>query len=113
MDIEYYIAENGKSPLTRWLDRLKDVKAKAAIFGRIARLQLGLFGDAKPIGGGVYELRVDIGPGYRVYYALSGKEIVLLLCGGDKRTQDSDIIKAREYWNDYKRQRDNDAEETR
>ncbi len=113
MDVEYYIAENGKSPFTGWLDRLKDAKAKAAIFKRIARLRLGLFGDAKPVGGGVHELRVDIGPGYRVYYARSGKEIILLLCGGDKRTQDADIIKAKEYWNDYKKQRNNDTEETR
>ncbi len=102
MKVEYYITTEGKTPVTKWLDRLRDAKAKAAIFARIARLKAGLVGDAKSVGDGVNELRVDVGLGYRVYYAHSGKEIVLLLCGGDKRTQAADIRKAKEYWYDYK-----------
>lgn len=103
MKVEYYITPEGKKPITKWLDRLRDRQAKAAIFSRIARLQIGLFGDAKSLGEGVYELRVDVGTGYRVYYARSGNEVVLLLCGGDKKTQAADIIKAKEYWNEYKK----------
>ncbi|MGB7069072.1 MAG: type II toxin-antitoxin system RelE/ParE family toxin [Pyrinomonadaceae bacterium] len=103
MKVEYYITPDSKKPLTKWLDRLRDRQAKAAIFARIARVQIGLLGDAKSIGEGVYELRIDVGAGYRVYYARSGKEIVLLLCGGDKKTQTADTIKAKEYWNDYKK----------
>jgi len=102
MKVEYYITADGKKPLTKWLDRLKDAKAKAAIIQRIFRLTVDLFGDVKPVGEGVSELRVDVGKGYRVYYARSGNEIVLLLCGGDRKTQDADIKTAKEYWNDYK-----------
>jgi putative addiction module killer protein len=100
--IQYYVTAAGKEPFTKWLSGLKDKKAHAAILSRIARIQLGLFGDAKSIGGGIYELRVDFGGGYRVYYARSGDEIILLLCGGDKSSQASDIAKAKEYWEDFK-----------
>ncbi len=103
MKVEYYITPEGKTPVTKWLNRLRDRKAKAAIFARTARMQIGLFGDAKLLGNGVSELRVDVGLGYRVYYARSGNEIVLLLCGGDKKTQAADIINAKEYWNEHKK----------
>jgi putative addiction module killer protein len=66
------------------------------------RLNEGLRGDWKNLGGGIYELRVDYGPGYRVYYAQDGATVILLLCGGTKRTQANDIEKARAYWKDYK-----------
>lgn len=102
MKVQYYITADGKKPFTKWLDRLKDKTAHAAILKRIARIQLNLFGDAKSLGGGVYEIRVDVGAGYRVYYSRSGNELVLLLCGGDKGSQDADIEKAKEYWKDYK-----------
>jgi len=65
-------------------------------------MSLGNFGDCKPVSGGVRELRVDHGPGYRVYYAMEGKQVVLLLCGGDKRRQSADIRRALTFWNDYK-----------
>jgi putative addiction module killer protein len=74
-------------------------------------LQLGLFGDAKSVGEGVNELRIAFGPGYRIYYALDGEVVVLLLCGGDKSTQGKDIKQAKDYWNDY-RGRD-DAEKSK
>jgi putative addiction module killer protein len=77
-----------------WLRGLRDRQAKARIQVRIDRLQLGLSGDAKPVGEGVSELRIDYGPGYRVYIARPARECVVLLAGGDKRTQDRDIKKA-------------------
>ena len=82
---------------------MKDAKAAARIAARIARLAAGNFGDCKPLRDGVWELRIDWGPGYRVYYAMSGRRCVLLLCGGDKRKQSADINRAIEYWNDYQR----------
>ena len=78
----------------RWFRDLRDRRARARIQVRIDRLQLGLPGDVKPVGEGVSELRVDYGPGYRVYFTRRGKQLILLLAGGDKRTQDRDIKKA-------------------
>lgn len=77
-----------------WLEKLKDRQARARIQVRLDRLALGLAGDVKPVGGGVSELRVDYGPGYRVYFKQQGLELVLLLIGGDKRTQARDIQRA-------------------
>ena len=77
-----------------WLHRLKDANAVAQIVARIRRMELGNPGDAKSVGKGVMEMRVDYGPGYRVYYVQRGAEIVILLCGGDKRTQRQDIKRA-------------------
>lgn len=78
----------------RWFTELRDRRAVARIKSRIDRLQLGLFGDAKPVGEGVSEMRVDYGPGYRVYFVQRGTKVVILLAGGDKRTQSRDIEKA-------------------
>jgi putative addiction module killer protein len=78
-----------------WLRKLRDQNARARINARIRRLSLGNPGDAKSVGEGVSELRIDYGPGYRVYFSKRGNEIVLLLCGGDKTTQTNDIIKAK------------------
>lgn len=77
-----------------WLERLKDRNARTRIQVRLDRLALGLAGDVKPVGSGVSELRVDYGPGYRVYFKQQGRELVLLLIGGDKRTQGRDIERA-------------------
>lgn len=79
----------------RWLRKLKDSIAKAHIDRRIDRLSRGNAGDVKSIGEGCSEMRIDYGPGYRVYYKDTGKEIIILLCGGDKSTQQSDIAKAK------------------
>ena len=79
-----------------WLHRLKDGKAKARIAARIERMKLDNLGDTKRLGGALMEMRVDFGPGYRVYFVRQGAAIVLLLCGGDKRTQQRDIRRAYE-----------------
>lgn len=84
-----------------WRNHLRDSRAKIAIDRRINRIELENFGDCKFCRDGVWELRIDVGPGYRVYYAISGNEVVLLLCGGDKRTQGSDIDRACAYWEDW------------
>ena len=79
-----------------WFAGLRDREARARIELRIYRLSLGNPGDVRPVGGGVSELRIDYGPGYRLYFVRRGKAIVVLLCGGDKRTQDRDIARAQE-----------------
>lgn len=85
-----------KTPVfTRWLNELRDVRAQARIQLRIDRVALGNLGDIKPIGGGVSELRIAYGPGYRVYVAQRGSVLVILLCGGDKSSQRSDIETAK------------------
>jgi putative addiction module killer protein len=78
----------------KWLVGLRDRQARARIQIRMDRLALGLVGDAKPVGGGVSELRIDYGPGYRVYFKRQGADLVILLAGGDKRTQERDIRQA-------------------
>ena len=78
----------------KWLDGLRDIRARARILARIERLAAGNPGDARPIGEGVSELRVDYGPGYRVYFTRQGRTILVLLAGGDKRTQSRDIATA-------------------
>ncbi|MEM7299836.1 MAG: type II toxin-antitoxin system RelE/ParE family toxin [Pseudomonadota bacterium] len=80
----------------KWYDELRDHRAKARIDTRIRRLELGNPGDVKPVGRGVHELRISYGPGYRVYFAYQDQTVVLLLCGGNKSTQQSDIKQAKE-----------------
>jgi putative addiction module killer protein len=79
-----------------WLAALRDINARARIAARIRRMEGGNFGDVAPVGEGVSEVRVRYGPGYRVYFIQQGQEVVVLLCGGDKSTQDRDIAKARD-----------------
>jgi len=79
----------------KWIDSLRDARAKARIASRIDRLALGNPGDVKPVGEGVSELRIDHGPGYRVYFVRRGETLVVLLCGGDKAGQDGDIARAK------------------
>jgi putative addiction module killer protein len=86
------MSEVRKTPqFQKWLDNLSDPKAYAQIETRLFRLALGLTGDAKPVGKGVSELRIDYGPGYRIYFTNRGNTLILILIGGDKRTQDKDI----------------------
>ena len=99
----HYVTSDGKDIFGEWLDRLKDITARAAILKRIDRAEEGNFGDHRSVGGGVWEIRIHHGPGYRVYYGEDGPKIVLLLCGGDKKTQRKDIGKAQRLWADYRR----------
>lgn len=85
----------------KWRSKLRDIKAKQRIAARLARVALGNFGDAKPVGSGISELRIDYGPGYRVYLMQRGAEVVILLCAGDKTTQQRDIERAKEIALDY------------
>ena len=103
MQLFHYLTQEGRNPYKDWLDRLRDVRASVAVLRRVERLKSGNFGDCSFCREGVWELRADIGAGYRVYYARSGKDVILLLCGGIKKTQDTDIGRAVSYWQDYQR----------
>jgi putative addiction module killer protein len=93
---------DGKDVIGEWLARLRDDRAHARILVRLNRLSAGNFGDCKPLREGVSELRIDYGPGYRLYYSQLGRICILLLCGGDKRAQSADIARAVKYLQDYK-----------
>lgn len=80
---------------------LKDVRAVGIVRARLNRIRLGNFGDCKFVGGGVEELRIDFGPGYRIYYGREGSLVAVLLCGGSKRTQARDVLRAQRYWKEY------------
>jgi putative addiction module killer protein len=100
--IDHYLnPDNGQNLFEDWLAQMRDRVAKLAILKRIVRIEEGNFGDHKFCREGVSELRVNVGAGYRVYYAMSGKQVVLLLCGGDKRTQDADIDRACDNWRNW------------
>jgi putative addiction module killer protein len=105
VEVRSYQTSDGRQPFTEWLAALSDGTARARILARIDRLRLGLRGDWKAVGSGVFELRVDSGPGYRVYCGQYGTTLVLLLCAGSKRTQQRDIEQAHENWKDYKARR--------
>jgi putative addiction module killer protein len=104
-----YVTTEDYCPFEVWLNTLRDRQARVRIKKRLDRVELGNLGDFKPVGEGVMELRVDYGPGYRVYFAQSGTTVILLLCGGDKTTQDQDILKAKQYWTDFQKRQNADA----
>jgi putative addiction module killer protein len=101
IEIRRYVTRAGKDVVGDWLAGL-DNQTRARVATRIDRVSLGNFGDCRPLREGISELRIDWGPGYRVYYAMLGRECILLLCGGDKRKQSSDITRAITYAKDYK-----------
>ncbi len=103
--LRYYKAANNRDPFAVWLTFLPK-EATGRVLIRLERLRLGNFGDARPLGKGLSELRIDTGPGYRVYFLVEGKSTVVLICGGDKSTQEKDIRRAREYLTDYRRRAD-------
>ena len=101
IEIRRYTTRTGKDVVGEWLAGLKDVRARAKIAIRVARVAAGNFGDSKRLSQSLYELRIDCGPGYRVYYGMPGRACVLLLCGGDKGKQAADIERAHKYLKDY------------
>lgn len=96
---------NGSVPYLQWFERLRDEQAKHRIRTRMARIRAGNLGQLRSVGEGVHELIIDYGPGYRLYFGQDGDDIVILLCGGDKSTQDEDIKKAKEYWKIFKKEK--------
>ena len=93
--------QNGLVPFDEWFDSLRDQKMQAAVDARLTRVRAGNFGDAKSVGGGVFELRIALGPGLRDYYGLHGQHVVILLGGGDKRSQPRDIRRAQQLWQQF------------
>jgi putative addiction module killer protein len=102
-EIRHYLTQKDVDVVEDWLAQLRGTKALMAIDRRIGRVEFGNFGDHKFCRDGVWELRIDVGQGYRVYYAIPGTQIVLLLCGGDKRSQDADLRRACEYWQEWQK----------
>jgi putative addiction module killer protein len=100
--IDFYVTRNGEAPFEQWLNGLRDRRARARIDTRLARVRLGNLGETRDVGEGVHELKIDYGPGYRLYFGNAGTSLLLLLCGGDKSTQEADIKRAKKYWSDYK-----------
>lgn len=102
IEIEIYVTPAGKQPYVSWENKL-DRQARAIIATRIARLRLGNFGDCKSLtnANGIFELRIQYGPGYRIYFGKKKQAIVILLCGGDKGSQKKDIEKAKMFWEEY------------
>lgn len=106
-DVQRYITVDGRIPFAEWLDSLRDRNVRAKINQRIKRVSLGNLGNYRSVGEGVCELKIDYSPGYRVYFGQVGLTIILLLCGGDKSTQEQDIRKAQEYWKNYHERSEN------
>lgn len=105
-EIRHYLTREQQDVFLDWMKDLRDIKARIAIDRRVIRAELGNLGDHKFCREGVWELRIDVGAGYRVYYALAGAKMVLLLCAGDKRSQASDIDRACAFWKDWQRRSD-------
>ena len=107
-DIRNYQTADGKDPFAKWLDSLRDMLAIDKIEKRLKRVQLGNLGDYRSVGEGVFKFRINYGSGYRIYFGQIGSEIILLLCAGDKSTQEQDIQTAKKYWEDYERRKSSD-----
>ena len=103
-ELVFYTQDSGKTPFTRWISQIRDSVARDKITARLLRLEKGHYGDAKHLRAGVWELRIDFGPGFRIYFAEEKQKlVVVLLLGGTKKTQPEDINIAIRYWEDYKR----------
>ncbi|NTV53594.1 MAG: type II toxin-antitoxin system RelE/ParE family toxin [Candidatus Firestonebacteria bacterium] len=99
-----YLLPDGTSPFYKWLHHdVRDLFFRGRIRQRLARVRAGNFGNCRPVGKGVQEIKLDMGPGYRIYFGRRGSEIIILLCAGNKGTQVKDICLAIEYWEDYQR----------
>lgn len=102
--IYYRDSKSGKEPAKEWLDSMRDRVGQTRIYVRIERAESGNFGDYKSVGDGVMELRINVGPGYRVYCALEGTDIILLLVAGDKSSQSKNISQAQDFWKTHKKE---------
>jgi putative addiction module killer protein len=100
-EILEYLTTDGRNPFRDWLSNLRDRQARSKVRVRLNRVRMGNLGDSRSVGGGVSELRIPYGPGYRVYYGRRGDAVVILLCGGDKGSQKRDIFQAQRNWEDY------------
>ena len=105
-EVLVYAGSDGREPFAEWLRGLRHGQTRNRIRQRIARVRLGNFGDARSVGEGVHELRIQFGPGFRVYFGREDDAVVILLCGGDKSTQARDIERAHDYWRDYRSRSD-------
>jgi putative addiction module killer protein len=107
VDVIFYTTDSGKQPFVVWQKELA-IKTEAIVLARLARIRGGNFGDCKPIRGvqGIYELRINYGAGYRIYYGRQGATVVVLLIGGDKGSQSRDIARAKKFWLDFKEKND-------
>jgi putative addiction module killer protein len=99
-EIRIYEDEEGRAPFSEWMDR-QEAPLYGRVMARLERVELGNLGDHRGVGDGVFELRIDFGPGYRVYFGVDGSELVVLLIGGTKKTQRRDIETAKQYWRNY------------
>ena len=104
-DLQFYMTPSGRVPFIEWFNEFQDQRTQTRIQKRLQHLEHGNFGDCRSVGGGVYELRLHFGPGYRIYFGKIDNTIVLLLCGGDKSSQTQDIARAKTYWLEHKETR--------
>lgn len=100
-NFEIYLTLTGRMPFLLWLEGLKDIQGRAKIKAALDRLMRGNFNRCRNIENGVFELKINHGPGYRVYFGHKDNKVILLLCGGNKTSQKRDIEKAKSYWGDY------------
>ncbi|TGD97268.1 type II toxin-antitoxin system RelE/ParE family toxin [Methylobacterium nonmethylotrophicum] len=105
MEIREFIDARGRSPFASWFDGL-DSRAAAKVIVALSRMEQGNLSNAKAVGGGVHEYRIDWGPGYRLYFGRDGDKLIILLCGATKRRQQDDISEAQTRWRDYKQRRE-------
>ncbi len=103
-EVREYLDAEGNSPYAKWFDRL-NVTAAVKVATAVHRMEQGNFSNVKGVGAGVYEYRIDFGPGYRIYFGKDGERLVILLAGGTKKRQDADITAAKSHWCDYKRRK--------
>lgn len=99
--VTIYANQDGDEPFSQWIEKLRDTRSKRRILQRLRRLEQGNYGDVAPIGDGLSELRMFFGSGYRIYFGEDGENIVVILCGGNKSTQEKDIESAKIYWKEY------------
>lgn len=101
-EVEHVLSSNGVDIYQAWLDTVRDKRCKAKITTRVDRASLGHFGDVEPVGDGVFEMKINFGPGFRVYYAVQGRKVMFLLGGGAKDKQQRDINQAKALWKCHK-----------